>query len=307
MPDENHQKPRAILVHNPSVSDCLNGITKANHLDLLFANVPKPGIAAKEHRLLTELLSDQGVKIIELFDLIDDSDKQKLRDNPNIIFTRDPLVTLPWAPKLGIIAKMQLPIRQYEARAIEHIVDKLGLTDKLELPVDGLLEGGDVMPLFINGKRILIIHTGGRSNHQAVEFLANHQLSICDEIIEVKCKKNVLHLDSMMGFAGSKILVFDPSSVNSVHRYSNNENILLDLEDYLARLGIEALHVSYDEADRLQSTNYINLGNNTIVAYSGSRRIIKQLRLRGIKVLDFDGHELAKGRGGPRCLSRPIY
>jgi len=56
------------------------------------------------------------------------------------------------------------------------------------------------------------------------------------------------------------------------------------------------------------ATNYINIGKDTIEnAYSGSERIIKEPRARGIKVLDFTLIELAMGRGGPRCPTRLIY
>ena len=31
------------------------------------------------------------------------------------------------------------------------------------------------------------------------------------------------------------------------------------------------------------------------------------LRRAGIKVLEIEGSELSRGRGGPRCMSMPLY
>lgn len=307
MLDETRQKPKSMLAHDPAISGCLEAVNPQNHLQLLFSLTPNAKTAAAEHAKLRELLNSLSIKTIELFSLLDDTDKQKLRTNPNIIFTRDPLITLPWISSFGIVGRMQKPPRAYEPEAISHCLDKLGIQNALYIP-DGLsLEGGDVIPVFINGRRVLVIRGGGRTSHETVEFLARHQPAICDEIVEVTCRNNVLHLDSMMGFAGGKIIVYDPNSVTGVKLYSSQQNILLNLEQYLKERGIELLPVSYDEADRLQATNYINIGNDTIIAYSGCGRIIRQLRKRGVTVHEFDGHELAKGRGGPRCLTRPIY
>src|SRR3982751_2799646 len=112
MSDEINQKPKAMLVHDPAVSECLKNVSQENHLELLFTLTPNPNLAASEHTKLRQLLNELGIKTIDLFDVISDADKDKLRFNPNIIFTRDPLITLPWLPGFGIIGRMQKPLRQ---------------------------------------------------------------------------------------------------------------------------------------------------------------------------------------------------
>jgi N-dimethylarginine dimethylaminohydrolase len=306
-PNEINTKPKAVLVHNPALSGVLDTVDKENHLDLLFSLPPKPRLASAEHTKLTALLNEQGVKTIEVFEILNDADKAKLKGNPNLIFTRDPLITLPWKPGLGIVGRMKKAVRQYEPTAFEHIAETVGLEKILRPPEDVCLEGGDVIPVTVNGKRIIVIRTGGRSSPAAVPFLLKPELDICDAVLEIYCDNKTLHLDSVMGFCGQDIVVCDRNSVKKGTLHTATSSQPIGIEECLTLSGFRVLPVSFAEADRLQATNFINLGSDTIIAYSGCQRIIEELVRDGINVLSFDGHELAKGRGGPRCLTRPIY
>jgi len=305
--DELSTKPKAMLVHDPSVSGVLERVNRDNHLELLFPLPPNADKAVAEHKELRNLLADQDIKVVELFDLLGEADKATLSENPNIIFTRDPLITLPWEPELAIIGRMSKKARANEPTIYRRIVDSLGLSQVLSPPESVHLEGGDVIPVGLNGKRIILVRTGDRSSSTAVDFLLDSKLNLCDAVLEIQCDDKSLHLDSVMGLCGKNLVVCDRKSIEKGILHDRASSRPMSVEDCLTIAGMEIIPVSFDEADRLQATNFINIGPDTIIAYSGCQRIIKELEKRRVRVLSFDGHELAKGRGGPRCLTRPIY
>ncbi len=302
-----HGTPRAMLVHNPALSGCLEIVDKLNHSLLLFPDIPNPTSAIEEHLHLTRTLNQLGIRTIELFDLICHQDKALLQSNPNLIFTRDPLTTIPWLPKIGILGRMKKTVRKHEANVLDKIAHSIGLEKIIHLPEGITFEGGDILPVNIGGKRVLFVRTGGRTSAQALDTIIDHPLGICDEVVELHCEPRVLHLDSMMGFAGDRIVVYEPSAITATFIHSGGQKRPVSLPEYLYDHQIETLSVTHDEANRLQATNYINLDDDSIVAYSNCDRILNELRCRNINVHAFTGHELLKGRGGPRCLTRPIY
>lgn len=305
--DELNTKPKAMVVHDPAISGVLKRVNRDNHLELLFPLPPDADKAVTEHKELRNLLTEQNIKVVELFDLLDESNKAALRENPNIIFTRDPMITLPWDPKLAIICRMTKQIRAMEPTAYRHAVGGLGLKRILLPPESIHLEGGDVIPISLNGKRIILIRTGDRSSSAAASFFLDASHDICDAVLEIQCDEKSLHLDSVMGLCGKNLVVCDRKSIERGILHDRTSSQPMSVEECLTVAGMEVIPVSFDEADRLQATNFINIGPDKIIAYSGCQRIIKELEGRGLEVLSFDGHELAKGRGGPRCLTRPIY
>ncbi len=302
-----HGKLQAVLVHNPQKSGCLKALRRSSPSSLLFAESPEIDAAVNEHLNLIKLLDKSGVETIELFDLLSDDDKELFRDNPNLIYTRDPFITLPWEPKVAIAGKMARKIRFHETKILSKISSLIGLDQTIYLPEETSLEGGDVLPVNLDGKRVIFIHTSGRTHSKVPEILTNLPDILCDEIVEIQTIGSVLHLDSVMGLAGSNILVYEPEAIKKVLVHSLGQVTEVKLEDYMAKHEIVGLPVSPLEAERFQATNFINIDDQTVIAFNNCLRVVKEMSARGIKVLSFSGTELSKGRGGPRCLTRPIY
>ena len=54
------------------------------------------------------------------------------------------------------------------------------------------------------------------------------------------------------------------------------------------------------------STNTLAIAPGVVVTYNRNEASNEVLRKNGIEVVEIDGQELVRGRGGPRCMSMPI-
>ncbi|HEX2927548.1 MAG TPA: arginine deiminase family protein, partial [Ruminiclostridium sp.] len=54
-------------------------------------------------------------------------------------------------------------------------------------------------------------------------------------------------------------------------------------------------------------SNTLAVSPGKVVCYNRNRVTNSALRRNHIEVLEFDSYELSRGRGGPRCMSMPLY
>ena len=54
-------------------------------------------------------------------------------------------------------------------------------------------------------------------------------------------------------------------------------------------------------------SNTLTIAPGVVIVYNRNTVTNKLLREAGITVHEFDGSELVRGRGGPRCMSMPLY
>jgi arginine deiminase len=72
-------------------------------------------------------------------------------------------------------------------------------------------------------------------------------------------------------------------------------------------MGIRIIDVTKEESVYSQACNCICLGSRKIIYYDLCMRVYEKMREHDIEVHLVQGSELVKGRGGPRCMTRPIY
>jgi len=67
------------------------------------------------------------------------------------------------------------------------------------------------------------------------------------------------------------------------------------------------IDVTREESVFSQACNCVCLGDRKVICYDLCDRVLNELRRLDIEVSAVAGSELVKGRGGPRCMTRPIY
>jgi arginine deiminase len=187
------------------------------------------------------------------------------------------------------------------------------------------LEGGDIMPI---GNRTVLVGMGERSTGRMVEHLARSlfEAHAADRIIACRMvqERAYMHLDTVFNFVGRDAVTLFPSVVDSMRVYSmrpaesegafdvrEEEGLLRAVAD---ALGVDGLRVVETGGDAFQAAreqwddanNVVAIEPGVVIGYSKNTHTNRKLRDAGIEVIEIEGSELGKGRGGCHCMTCPI-
>lgn len=270
-----------------------------------------------------------------LVDLVAEESMFLAEPMPNLIFTRDPFASIGNGISLN---KMYSVTRNRETIYAEYIFnyhpdykDTLKYYDRYN-PYH--IEGGDV--LVIN-ETTLAIGVSQRTQAEAIETLANNlfneKSSKINKILAFtipNCRA-FMHLDTVFTQIDYDKFSYHPGIMDTLIVYEITPNfkenkekedtIIINrindsLENILERyLGIDITLIPCGAGDKVISEReQWNDGSNTlciapgvVIVYDRNNITNAVLRREGLKVLEMPGSELSRGRGGPRCMSMPLY
>ena len=297
--------------------------------DYLEENYPDPKELVLKTMAGINLQELHVNKSDSLVDLVSDTCKLVCAPMPNLYFTRDPFAMIGNGVSLN---HMYSETRNRETIYGEYVFKYH--PDYKDVPLyysrynTFHIEGGDI--LNINDK-VLAVGISQRTEPDAIDQLAHNVFNDPTSTIETILAFNIpnsrafMHLDTVFtqidtdkftvhpGIMGP-LTVFEVTSDGNqgLKVCERNEPLEHILEEYV---GCPVELIPCGGGDRIAAareqwndgSNTLCLRPGTIVVYERNDVTNEVLREKGLNVLEMPSAELSRGRGGPRCMSMPIW
>ncbi|MBS6952588.1 MAG: arginine deiminase [Enterocloster asparagiformis] len=251
---------------------------------------------------------------------------------PNLYFTRDPFASIGCGVSLN---SMYSGTRKretiYGAYILEQNPKFAGTTPfyyRRDNPFS--IEGGDILNL---SRRVLAVGISQRTTPEAIELLAQNIFGDDSAEVETILALDIpsirayMHLDTVLTQIDYDKFTVHPEILGSLRVYEicrgerKGELRVAELDNSLpvilgTHLGLDKVTmIRCGGKDRVASEReQWNDGSNTLCIAPGKvvvydRNYITNgiLRENGVEVLEMPSSELSRGRGGPRCMSMPLW
>jgi arginine deiminase len=187
------------------------------------------------------------------------------------------------------------------------------------------LEGGDIMPV---GKGVVLIGMGERTTYQAVSQLSLKlfEAGAAERVIAAKmpAERASMHLDTIFSFCDRDLVTIYEPAVRAIqpisYRPGEHElEVTVErrgwLETVREALGLSRLRTIPTGGDTFvqereqwdDGNNVVALEPGVVVAYDRNEYTNARLRGAGVTVVEIDGSELGRGRGGGHCMTCPVW
>ena len=302
--------------------------------DYLIENYQGKDLVLKTMEGIT--LKEAGRCIIQysLEDMISPPDTLIVDPMPNLYFMRDSLASV----SDGVfINRMRYPTRRRETIYVDYIFryhpDFSGLVKRYyDRSYHANLEGGDVFNLT---DKVLAIGISQRTSPDAIEIAARNLFT--DETCPIRTvlafkipsTRAFMHLDTVFTRIDTDKYTVHPAIIGPLEVYEiTPDGCGREMELKIRRLDatLEEILQQYTETDNVEliycggddhiaaAREQWNDGSNTlciapgvIICYQRNEITNKILRDKGLTVLEMPSSEVSRGRGGPRCMSMPLW
>jgi len=248
---------------------------------------------------------------------------------PNLYFTRDPFATI----GTGVsIHKMHTVTRNRETLfgkfIFEHHPDYKNAPRWYDRGQTSSLEGGDILVL---SPQVLAVGISQRTREDSIDALAETVLSLSKTFKKVLAfnipkTRSFMHLDTVFTMVDRDKFTVHPNILSSMTVFvmELDENRKMTIRQEEVRLeDILKEHLQLDQATLIpcgqgseidaareqwsDGSNTLAIGPGEVVVYSRNYVTNRSLEEAGIRIHTIPSAELSRGRGGPRCMSMPLW
>ncbi len=249
---------------------------------------------------------------------------------PNLYFTRDPFASIGSGISLN---HMRTVTRNRETLFAKYIFAHHPELSKWQVPqwydrdAQYAIEGGDQLVL---SDKVLAVGVSERTDAAAIDILAENIFADGQPFetilaFDIPKRRAFMHLDTVFTMVDYDKFTIHPEiegplTVYSISKAEKGVDIkeeTMELEDILKKY----LHLDDVTLIRCGGGNVIdagreqwNDGSNTlaiapgeVIVYSRNHVTNRLLEEAGVKLHKIPSSELSRGRGGPRCMSMPLY
>ena len=295
-----------------------------DHLNEHFPDNKDLVLKTMEGVYLSEIHSEK----ISLTDFVSDSSKMVIPPMPNLYFTRDPFATI----GIGVSINKMFSVTRcretiYSEYMFKYHPDFNTVPQYYSRSNHFHIEGGDVHNL---SESLVAIGISQRTEADAIELIAKNIFCSHSPIQTILAfyipnSRAFMHLDTVFtqidrdkftvhpGILGPlKVFEVTPDGKQGIHTREIDGDLKGILSKYMGR-DIELILCANGDriaAEREQwndGSNTLCISPGTVVVYERNEITNDHLRERGVTVLEIPSSELSRGRGGPRCMSMPIW
>ncbi|MBQ9465713.1 MAG: arginine deiminase [Muribaculaceae bacterium] len=266
-----------------------------------------------------------------LADMVKGESRIVVNPMPNLYFTRDPFESI--GTGVGI-NRMYSTTRCRETIYADYIFryhpDFMEVEHYYDRTRPFHIEGGDVLNL---NEHTLAVGISQRTEPDAIERLAKNifanRHATIETILAIRIPESraFMHLDTVFTQVDHDKFIMHPGILGPLEVFKitpgkNDDRVKISrkretLADILAEaLGVESVTlIECGGGDRISAEReQWNDGSNTLCVAPGKVIVYERnnvtnaiLREQGITVLEIPSSELSRGRGGPRCMSMPLW
>lgn len=297
--------------------------------DYLGALPDREMIAAMMAGVRKSQLRREGVRLGDYLSAAEDDYPFAVDPLPNLYFTRDPFATI----GTGVsIHKMHTPTRNRETLFGKFIFQHHPVYKNAPQWYDrgetSSLEGGDILVL---SPKVLAVGISQRTQEDSIDALAETVLSRSKTFkkllaFNIPKTRSFMHLDTVFTMVDYDKFTVHPNILKEITVFvmeldeGGKMSIRQEdgrLEDIL-REHLELDHVtlipcgqgSEIDAAREQwsdGSNTLAIAPGEVVVYSRNHVTNRSLEEAGVRIHVIPSAELSRGRGGPRCMSMPLW
>ncbi len=271
-------------------------------------------------------------RLARLDEMLEHREPFYLAPLPNLYFTRDPAAVIGNGLSIN---QMSQPARRRESYFMKFIATHHPAFLKENAPIwfnresPYALEGGDELVL---SEKVLAVGISERTDPRAIQMLATnlfqkHQGIAKIIALELPKERAFMHLDTVFTMVDTNQFIVHPSVI-----LSGLTLYIMEWDEHLADIKItpsnhieavlsEVLNepeiglipcggidpINSDREQWNDGANTLAIKPGEVVTYNRNQVSNELLKYHGIKVHEIISSELSRGRGGPRCMTMPLY